>query len=334
MFDNTVVGGLSGIDYNLDDNIYHSISDDRSDINPARFYSFKIEISNNRIDTVIFQKKTTLRNQSGNTFPPSSKAKSGTVDPEALRAWNGDFIWSSEGERIVNNKDTILENPKIFISDNEGNYLDTFQLPDQLRVSATEKGTRRNGGFEGLTFSPDRKFLFASVEEPLYQDGPRAGLEDSTGIVRIIKFDVKTKMPVAQYAYTIDPVAHPVNPPSGFRVNGISDIMCLDKNRLLIIERSYSTGRLSCTIKVYLADLSKAENIRDLQALKNKDVRQASKKLLLNMDNLGIFIDNIEGVTFGPKLSNGSQSLIFIADNNFNSFEKNQVLLFEIIPGN
>jgi hypothetical protein len=30
------------------------------------------------------------------------------------------------------------------------------------------------------------------------------------------------------------------------------------------------------------------------------------------MDDLGIFIDNIEGLTFGPKLANGKQSLLCI----------------------
>ena len=55
-----------------------------------------------------------------------------------------------------------------------------------------------------------------------------------------------------------------------------------------------------------------------------------SKKLLLNMDGLGFYIDNIEGVTFGPTLPNGNITLIFVSDNNFNPLEKTQFLLFEI----
>jgi hypothetical protein len=50
------------------------------------------------------------------------------------------------------------------------------------------------------------------------------------------------------------------------------------------------------------------------------------------MDDLKIYTDNIEGVTFGPTLPNGHRTLIFISDNNFASFEKTQLLLFEIIP--
>jgi hypothetical protein len=63
----------------------------------------------------------------------------------------------------------------------------------------------------------------------------------------------------------------------------------------------------------------------------NKNFIPVTKKLLLNLDDLGIYIDNIEGVTFGPLLPNGHKTLLFIADNNFSPLEKAQVLLFEVI---
>jgi hypothetical protein len=332
-YKNTTIGGLSGIDYNSIKNEYYLISDDRSAINPTRFYTAQIEINKNKIDTVVFTETTFLKNKSGNFYPNSRQNPSQTPDPEALRynTKNNTFIWSSEGERIVNSQKTILENPAVTETDLKGNYIDTFQLPPQLIMHATDEGPRQNGVFEGLTFDNNYKNLFVSVEEPLYQDGPRAGSVDSSGIVRIIKFDITTKKPVAQYAYHIEPVAYPPITPSAFKVNGISDILYMGKNKLLVVERSYSTGRLACTIKVFLVDLSSAENISNIVSLKNKPgVKFISKKLLLNMDQLGIYIDNIEGVTFGPKLANGKRSLLFISDNNFNPLEKTQFLLFEI----
>jgi hypothetical protein len=63
----------------------------------------------------------------------------------------------------------------------------------------------------------------------------------------------------------------------------------------------------------------------------NHSFTQVNKTLLLNMDELGIYTDNIEGVTIGPVLPNGHKTLLFIADNNFTIVEKAQVLLFEII---
>ncbi len=197
-------------------------------------------------------------------------------------------------------------------------------------MNKEEKGPRRNSVFEGLSFADDYKTVFVNVEEPLYNDGSRAGLNDSTGIIRIIKFDVATKTPVAQYAYRIDAVAHSPVPQGAFILNGISEILSAGKNKLIVIERSFSTGMPGCTIKIYLADLTSAENIKDEASVDNEPVKMISKKLLINMDALGIYIDNIEGVCFGPVLPNGHKTLVFVSDNNFIPIQKTQFLLFEI----
>jgi len=331
-FENTTVGGLSGIDYNPKRNEYYLISDDRAEKNPVRFYVAKVVINKNKIDTVHFVQTIFLKDQTGKLYPNSKRDPYHTPDPEALRynSKNNSFIWSSEGERIVNSSKIVIEDPAVTEVNAEGNFLDTFQLPAQLQMSATNFGPRQNGVFEGLSFSPNRQSLFVSVEEPLLQDGERAGTGDSSAVTRIIKFDMATKKPVAQYAYRVDPVAYPSIIPSAFRINGISDILSVGENQLLVIERSFSTGRLGCTIKVFLADISSAENINNISSIKNRSIKLASKKLLLNMDQLGIYIDNVEGVTFGPTLPNGKRSLIFVADNNFNPLERTQFLLFEI----
>ena len=332
-FNNTTVGGLSGIDFNPDKNEYYCISDDRSDKNPSRFYTAQIVINNDKIDSVVFLKSTYLKDRNGNFYPDSQQDPFHTPDPEAMRynRKNNTFIWSSEGERIVTPQKTILENPSVTIINPHGSFIDTFKLPSQFIMSASNHGPRRNGVFEGLTFLDDYKSLLLSVEEPMIQDGHEAGTGDSSGIIRMIKFNIATRKPVAQYAYKIDPVAYPPLTPGAFKINGISDILSFGKNKLLVIERSYSTGRLSCTIKVYLADLAGAENIQNTDSLKAKrNLKLISKKLLINMDDLGIFIDNVEGVTLGPKLSDGKQSLVFIVDNNFNPLERAQAFLFEI----
>ena len=80
-----------------------------------------------------------------------------------------------------------------------------------------------------------------------------------------------------------------------------------------------------------MADLHEATDV-SLMALKdNHAFIPAAKSLLLNMDDLGIYTDNIEGVTFGPVLPNGHKTLLFIADNNFSAAQKEQVLLFELL---
>src|SRR5665213_2643747 len=220
-FEKTTIGGLSGIDYNPVKEEYYFISDDRSQFNPARFYKASISIHHDKIDSVIFLQTIFLKDAKGNFYPNSNEDPGHAPDPEALRfdAKNQTLIWSSEGERIVDSQKTILENPAVTEVNKEGQYIDTFQLPYQMVISAKDFGPRQNGVFEGLTFTNDYRHLFVSVEEPLHQDGPRAGTGDSTGIVRFIKWDIASKKPLAQYAYRIDPVAYPPITPSAFKIN-------------------------------------------------------------------------------------------------------------------
>ena len=329
-FQGTTIGGLSGIDHNAKSDIYYMISDDRSAINPARFYTAKIHTKDNRIDSVEFIDVKTLFQKDGKPYPNSKQDPSHTPDPEEIRynPINNEIVWSSEGERKPENN--VLEDPSVITIDRDGHFKDSFELPPNMHMHVTENGPRQNSVFEGLAFSADYKYLFVSVEEPIYEDGSRA-TTDSTAWIRIIKFDTETRRQVAQFAYQLERIAYPPVPANAFKINGVSAILSAGDNKLLVVERSFSTGRLACTIRVFLADLNEATDIAAVNSLQTQPpAKAASKKLLLNMDDLGQYIDNIEGVTFGPTLTNGHRSLIFIADNNFSPLEKTQLLLFEI----
>lgn len=332
-YNKTTVGGLSSIDYDPAKDIYYMICDDRSDINPARFYTAKIDISEKGIDTVRFQSVHTILQPNGTAYTSYKIDKRNSTDPESMRYFpsKNQLVWSSEGDRIVSSKDTILQDPSIHIMSTKGKWKYSFTIPEIAKMHATEFGPRRNGVFEGLTFADNYRSLFVSIEEPLYQDGPSVGLQVNNSCLRLLQYDVVTKQNIAQYAYKPDPVAYAPNPANGFKVNGISEILAVSKNKFLIIERSYSVGRDPSTIKIFLADISNATNIlNNPSLLNNPDFVPAEKKLLYNMDELGFHIDNVEGLTFGPTLPNGKKSILFIVDNNFSPVEPAQVFLFEI----
>jgi hypothetical protein len=332
-FKATVVGGLSGIDRDIKRDLYYLIADDRSEKSPAHFYTAKILLSEKGIDSVSFIDAITLLAQDGKPYPNRRTDSLRTPDPEAIRynPFKDELVWASEGDRVVNATRRILVDPAITIIDPSGRYKSTFELPANLKMQAISKGPRLNGVFEGISFSDDYNYLFASVEEPLYEDGPRAGIGDSSTWVRILKFDTRTNKQVAQYAYRIEPVAFIPDPPGGFKINGISEILYAGNNQLLVMERSFSQGRTNNTIRVFLADISNADDISSVESLlTSPPSRPITKKLLLNMDTLGRYIDNIEGITFGPVLPNGHRTLIFMADDNFSDDEKTQFFLFEI----
>ncbi len=331
----TTVGGLSGIEYNIETNEYYFIADDRSNINPARFYTAKIKLKDTKIDSVIWTDMQYLKQPNGSVFPNYTNDAKNACDPESIRynPITKNFIWTSEGERRVNDQDTILVNPSINIMDKWGKWIDTFPLPNNLRMSANARGPRVNGVLEGLSFGEFYKKLFVSVEEPLQEDGPRIESFPQNTWLRFFRFDVASKNNTEQYAYKPEIIDYPANPLNAFKVNGISEMLNIGNFKFIVVERAFSTGRQKCTVKLFLADARGATNVKDIVSLAlDNSFIPMQKKLLLNMDDMPAFIDNVEGITLGPVLPNGHQSILLIVDNNFSPLEKTQLFLIEILP--
>ena len=333
-FRNTTVGGLSGIDYDARMDRYFLICDDRSDKNPARYYTARISISASGIDTVEFTGVNFLLQPDGSMYPNNKQDRLRTPDPESIRfdPSGGQLVWTSEGERILKQNDTVLVDPSIIRIKKNGTYVSSFAIPANMKMQAAEKGPRVNGVLEGMSFADNYKTLFVNVEEPLLEDGPRADLVDNNAYIRIFRFAAATQKNTAQYVYKLAPIAYPPSPASGFKVNGVAEILSLGNEKILTIERSFSTGRLQNSIKIFIADLNGATDVSGISSLRGNDrFIPASKKLLLDMDKLGVYTDNIEGVTFGPVLPNGHKTLLFVSDNNFSLVQKQQLLLFEVM---
>ena len=334
-FKNTSIGGLSGIDYDQETDLFFLISDDWSQINPARFYTARIFFTEQGIDTVQFADVIPFLQPDGSVYPGARQNPHRTPDPEAIRyqPLKKHFIWTSEGERFITKDSLVLQDPAIRIITKGGKQIDSFPLPSQTHIYSEEKGLRRNGTFEGLSFGDDYNTLYVSIEEPIYEDGPRAATGDSAAWTRVLKYNANNKMLMGQYAYAVDPVVRKPIPENGFKINGVSEVLAIGKDHVLFVERSYSQGRTDCNIRVYIGDINGATNIVDVQSLsEKKPFIPIKKSLLLNMDSLGMYIGNIEGVTEGPQLPNGHLTLIFVADNNFRNVEKTQFLLFEVVP--
>ena len=332
---NTWVGGLSGIDYDAGENRYFVISDERSATSAARFYTAAIDINNYKIDSVRFLSVETLKNAQNDTFPALKILPEHAADPESIRynKKTKTLVWSSEGDKAIRSNRMVYQNPWIYEMDLKGRFKDSFLIPANLQMYVGDSGARENDVLEGLSFSRDYRYLWASMEGAIHEDGPLAAANYANAPVRFTKFDVKTKKAAGQYGYLLDAIAAEPIPKTAFSINGIPEILNISNNRFLVLERSFSTGVENCVIKIYLADFSQATDVSATKSLyRDSNYKPATKKLLFNFNSLERYIDNVEGITFGPVLPNGHASLILIADNNFNSQEKQQVFLFEIIP--
>lgn len=318
-FKNTQVGGLSGITYNPEKQVYYAISDDRSSKAPARFYTLKIDLSKNYFseEDIVFLDVTTLLDESGKPFPELS------LDPEGIAFTGNSLFISSEGD--VNRQ--IQPFIKEFSLD--GKYLRSLPLPDKILIEPNG-GIRNNLSLESLTITPDKKSLFAATENALFQDGEKATLTAGTP-VRIWRYDLNNDRPQEEYLYLTEPIAAPSTSEGGFMTNGLVELLALSDRHLLGLERSFSVGPGNF-IKLFDISLEGATNIKDIDHLQQgmAEIVPARKKLLLDLNNLGFTLDNIEGMTFGPILADGRQSLVLVSDNNFNFLQVTQFLVFKL----
>ncbi|MCW7536582.1 esterase-like activity of phytase family protein [Aquabacterium sp. A7-Y] len=149
---------------------------------------------------------------------------------------------------------------------------------------------------------------------------------------RLLALDRDSGEAVAEYVYVSDAVSAAPQPGSGFATNGLVELLHVpgSDDLLLAVERSFSEG-VGNSIKLYLAHLDGATDVLGIDSLQGRSYASVQKELLLDLGSLGVALDNIEGLTWGPSI-NGRQTLVLVADNNFASTQVTQFLAFEVTP--
>lgn len=319
LFEDTEVGGLSGISYDAARDVYYAISDDRSTIDPARFYTLSIDLSDGALDDgdVTILDVTTLLDRSGQPFA------AGSLDPEGLALTPDDtVVITSEGDAVQ------LIDPFVREFTLDGRQISNLAVPNYYDPAAdATSGIRNNLALESAGITRDGNFLFTATENALFQDGPAATLT-TTSPARLLRYN-QIGMPDQEFVYVVEAVQDPPIPSDAFATNGLVDLLPLSPTRMLALERGFSTG-VGNDVRLYLVDTAGATNVRGLRALPADlaGVQVVQKTLLFNLDRLGITLDNLEGLTFGPVLPEGRQSLVIVSDNNFSPTQFTQFLAF------
>jgi hypothetical protein len=194
---------------------------------------------------------------------------------------------------------------------------------------------QENFGFEALSLnpnslSPDDPFrLFAATESALIQDNNLEDDPESEARIRWMHYVINPfgdPVLVAEHLYLLDPPAGDV------LYNGLSAMMTLEKEGyFLTLERTY--GFFGAGAKIFQVINANATDTSQIASLKGNinNVIPLKKRLVLDLNTLGIELDNLEGMTFGPRLPDGSRSLLLVSDDNFNDSQVNQFLLFRLI---
>ncbi len=307
------LGGLSGLTYDPGCGLFYALTDDRGYVAPPRVYALKLELDGPSVRPL---EVITLRNERGEPFAD------GDLDPEAVALAADGTLWvATEGEAHRSIP------PRIIAFRLDGSMLHELEIPSAY-LPARDRGVRSNHGFEGLSISPDGDRIIAAVESALVQDGPNADLDRGT-VVRLVVFDPVTRRSVSERAYRVEAVPDEPRPPTGYRSTGVSEILALDEDRVLVVERSFSAG-VGNTVRIFLVNLETGDDLTGIASIPAK-VNPVDKSLVVDLADLGIDPDNLEGLSFGPVLSDGRPTLVMVADNNFQpEVQANQLLVLAL----
>ena len=226
-------------------------------------------------------------------------------------------------------------------------------------------GRQDNRGFEGLTVSPDGKTAYAVLQDPLVEEGRNTnnGTVNGEGRfsrnVRIVAYDVATGTQKAQYIYQLETVADINDRIAGtandFNVNaqgrsiGVSAIQAVSDGTLLVLERDNrgfgvedANGTTAVGSKrVYRIDLAGATDVKDISLAGTNtlpaDVSPVAKTATPFLDlaaalrRMGLAIpEKLEGFAFGPRLADGSYTLILVTDNDFSVTQNGAGTQFDV----
>ncbi|WP_344126636.1 esterase-like activity of phytase family protein [Saccharopolyspora halophila] len=311
-FEGTTVGGLSGIDHDPATDEYLLISDDRSQRQPARTYTGRFEGGEFRLTGT-----HPLLRPDGSTYPP------GSVDPEDVRydPRSGRTWWTSEGER----GDRLID-PAIRSAGADGRHTGGIPIADNLRMAA-ETGPGQNEALEGLTFAAGGALLVTAMEGPLLQDGESPTTEH--GALARLTVQDRTGRVLGQHAYPLDPV-FAESPTGDAGNNGISAILSDGRGGYLVVERSYVSG-VGNSIRIYRADPRGATDVQHVDSLADAEVRPVRKRLLADLSEFDLSaVDNIEGITWGPRLPDGRRTLVLVSDDNFSAGQTTQLITLAV----
>ncbi len=320
-FEGTTVGGISALSYDRQrDRIYALADDDRQ----PRFYTLNL----NRDETSPTFAKVTVEAVTRLQDLPQSATADLNLDGEGIELTHRSTVFvASEGNPAAKVPPRLSEFQLA-----TGNWQGDLPLPKQY-WSFDEAGTlalsvQPNQGLESLAINTEGDRLYTATETPLFQDLPQAGSVKPSYYSRFLHYWIGEPEPllISEHHYPLDP------PESDTTLYGLSDLVPVDNaGHFLSLERSYSPSK-GYRAKIYQMETGNASDTsrtRTLSQSENSAV-PIRKKLLLNLSDLGISLQNLEGVILGPYLEDGSRSIVLASDNNFQTDTPTQFLVFRL----
>ena len=215
----------------------------------------------------------------------------------------------------------------VWVSDEIASTITEFSLSDGAKTGSVEvpsiyrpANVQGDFGLESLAYGAGA--LWTANEEALRTDGALSTTTAGSW-VRIQKFNGPDFAPASQYAYRTDPIAE-LSPLIDVERSGLVDMVALPDGQVLTLERELGGFLPIFRSRIYQVGLTEATDVAVLPSLSNGGFTPATKTLLWE----GYFaFTNFEGITLGPRLSDGSYTMLLVSDDGSGELAQRQSLL-------
>lgn len=178
-----------------------------------------------------------------------------------------------------------------------------------------------NRGAEGIALSPDEKFLYMLMQNPLAN--PDADAYKGSAMARLVKLDAASGTPVAEYVYVLDrPETFTQDEADKQNAVRLSELVALGEDDLIVLERIDKTTKLH---RISLAgatdvlgtawdDVATGPSLEQLDAegLKAAGIAPVAKTLVMDSATIPGLPAKIEGVALM-----GGDDVVLINDDDF-----------------
>jgi hypothetical protein len=220
-----------------------------------------------------------------------------------------------------------------WISDESTSTISEFSLGTGLKVGAVAVpaiyrpvNVQNNFGLEALSYGAGK--LWTANEEALKSDGSLSTTRAGSW-VRIQEFGGADVTPAGQYAYRTERISG-LSPFITVERSGLVDLLALPDGRVLSLERELGGFLPSFRSRVYLLDFGTATDVSALPTLTAGGFTPVGKTLLWQ----SVFLmNNFEGITLGPRLSDGSYSVLLVSDDGAGESRQRQDLYSLVLRG-
>lgn len=224
------------------------------------------------------------------------------------------FMTSQQPNRDEEGICYVPQTNTLFVSSESDGQILEYNLDGQLtgrRLTIPDEfgSVYDNRGFEALTYNATTHRFWTTTENTLKTDGDRPGIKRKIpNRLRLQSFGDDLQ-PAGQYWYTTD--SSTVEGIKGKSLLGVSGLAALDDGRLIVLEREVRQKAKNIGsfvhVKLYLVNPALQQPGEHLQ-------KQLLTEFRTRINVTRRSFANYEGICVGPRLADGRQLLLLVAD--------------------